>query len=241
MKYSFVIPVYNERINIESAANEIRNKFDSYSKDYEILFVDDNSPDGTGEEVMKLALKDDRIKLFQHGKKNGLGAAIKYGYLQTQGQFIIGIDVDLSQSVDDLLKMIRFMKNNKADMVIGSRYTKGGKQINKPWVRDFASKSMNYLVSKILRMQIYDLSHTFRVFDRKIIDNIKNLLVENGHPSFMTEFTYFAKKKNFKILEYPIIFIERDASKGVSKLSVTKEIPSYLKFILKLIRDDKIK
>ena len=65
-------------------------------------------------------------------KKIGLGAAIKYGYLQTQGQYIIGIDVDLSQSVDDLLKMIKFMKNNKADMVIGSRYIKGGKQINKP-------------------------------------------------------------------------------------------------------------
>ena len=82
MKYSFVIPVYNEKINIKSAANEIRNKFDSYSKDYEILFVDDNSPDGTGEEVMRLALKDDRIKLCQHGKKTGLGAAIKYGYFQ---------------------------------------------------------------------------------------------------------------------------------------------------------------
>lgn len=235
MKYSFVIPVYNEKINIKSAANEIQNKFDSYCKDYEILFVDDNSPDGTGEEVVELSLIDNRIKLCQHGKKIGLGAAIKYGYLQTQGQYIIGIDVDLSQSVDDLLEMIKFMKDNKADMVIGSRYIKGGKQINKPWLRDFASKNMNYFITKILKINIYDLSHTFRIFDRKIINSIKNSLVETGHPSFMTEFTYFANKKKFKILEYPITFIERDASKGVSKLSVIKEMPSYFKFIVKLI------
>lgn len=235
MKYSFIIPVYNEKKNIGLTIAEIKKKFERHSSDYEIIFVDDNSPDGTALEIENFAKVDNRIKLCQHGKKIGLGAAINFGYKKALGEFIIGIDVDLSQSIDDLIKMISYLKNNNLDMVIGSRYIEGGKQINKSFIRDAASRYMNIFISTILNLKVYDLSHTFRIFRREIFLNISSSLHETGHPSFMTEFTYFTVKKKYKVSEFPIIFVERDPSLGKSKLKISKEIFPYFKFVLKLL------
>lgn len=95
---------------------------------------------------------------------------------------------------------------------------------------------MGQLASNLLSLDIMDISHTFIIFRRDIILKILSLLKEKGHPSFLIEFTYYAKINKFKINEYPITFIERSNDKGVSKLSASREIISFFKIIFKLFK-----
>ena len=231
-KFNFIIPVYNETQNIEPTIIFIKDNF--FSEDYLISFIDDNSPDGTASKILSLKEKYPEIELIQHGKKDGLGSAILFGYLNSKSDYLIGLDADLSQSPKYLHDMYKMIKNG-ADMVIGSRYVFGGKVIGKSQLRLIGSVAMNKIASKLLNLNILDISHTFRIFKKEIISKISTLLKEKGHPSFLIEFTYFAKKNNFKIKEYPIFFIERSSDRGVSKLSASKEIIPFLKTILKLI------
>lgn len=232
-KFNFIIPVYNEAQNIESTILFIKESF--FSSDYLITFVDDNSPDGTASTVFRLKKKYPEIELLQHGKKTGLGAAILYGYNNSKSDYIIGLDADLSQS-PVFLKEMNEMIQNGSDMVIGSRYAKGGTVLGKSKLRLLGSIIMNKIASNLLALDIMDISHTFRIFKREVILKIGNSLKEKGHPSFLIEFTYHAKLNKFKISEYPITFIERTNERGVSKLSASKEIIPFFKTVFKLIK-----
>lgn len=231
-KFNFIIPVYNEAQNIESTIIFIKKNF--FSDDYLISFIDDNSPDGTASKVLSLKNKYPEVELIQHGKKEGLGAAILFGYINSKSDYLIGLDADLSQSPKYLHQMYKLLKTD-ADMVIGSRYVSGGKVVGKNQIRLIGSITMNKIASKLLNIDVLDISHTFRIFKREIIIKISNLLKEKGHPSFLVEFTYYAKKNRFKIKEYPISFIERSSDRGVSKLSASKEIIPFFKTVFKLI------
>ncbi len=233
IEYSFIVPVFNEKTNIFTFVNEISNKFDNYSTNYEIVFVDDNSPDGTANEIINLSKKYNKIRLLQHGKRDGLGAAILYGYKNSLGKYLIGMDVDLSVSPSYLYRMIEMLKNNNCDMVIGSRYLQESKIINKGLFRKLGSIFFNFISSKLLNITVTDSSHTFRVFKRDILNSISASLKEKSHPSFLIEFTYFTQQY-FKINEIPIIFVERDKSKGKSKLSIKEGVLSFFSSLLRL-------
>ena len=209
IKYSFVIPIYNEKPNIEKTIINIYKYF-GLKNDYEILFVDDISPDGSAEEVVKLSSTYNNVKLIQHGKKEGIGAALHYGSKKSIGKLIIFLDSDLSTSPEYLIKMINMIENQKYDMVIGSRFLKQSKQINKELFKKIGSKYFNYLAKYILNLNINDITHSFRVFKREIFYKLDDLLIEKGHPSFVLELTYLSNRNNYKIGEYPITFVERD-------------------------------
>lgn len=132
---SVVIPVYNEKQNIASSVERILAEFGPAGGQCEILFVDDNSPDGTAQEVERLAQITPQVRLVQHGKKEGIGAAHHAGYHAAKGEYILCIDVDLSQSPSDLLKMKRLLDDGY-DLVVGSRYLPNAKQIGKSLSRD---------------------------------------------------------------------------------------------------------
>ncbi len=231
LEYSFVIPVYNEIDNILPTINEI-NKFHNDKNKFEILFVDDDSPDGTSNEILKASHKFSNVRLIQHGKKEGIGAAIFYGCSFVKSDLIIFLDADLSQSPSYIIEMMNII-NNGSDMVIGSRYIKGSKQINQSYFKKYGSYFFNRFTSLLLGIKLNDITHSFRIFKKSIYDQVKKSITQKGHPSFLIEFTLLAQKKKFTISEYPVTFIERDKSKGVSKLSISKELIQSLKFILK--------
>ena len=234
ISYSIVIPAYNEKNNIRPTAEGILTSFHSMKSKLEILFVDDNSPDGTAEEVNKLSLEYPQVKLIQHGKKEGIGAAHLAGYKSAKGEYILCMDADLSQSPNDLLLM-KDELDNGYDLVIGSRYISGGQQLGKSFFREIGSKGMNFICRFVLGTKLADCTHTFRAFRKTIFEDISSKLDQKGHPNFQIQFLFWVLQKGFKTVEIPIIFTERDIEGGVSKISVKKEVPSFLKFISKLM------
>ena len=163
---SIIVPVYNEKTNVEPSSTKLLDEFSEFKDTLEILFVDDNSPDGTADEVNRLNQKFPQIRLVQNGKKEGIGAAHKAGYKASTGQYILCIDADLSQSPKDLLK-IKNKLDDGYDLAIGSRYMNEGKQIGKSPLRDIGSRGMNLICRYILGIKLTDCTHTFRGFKRE--------------------------------------------------------------------------
>lgn len=231
---SVVVPVYNEKANVEPTARAILDAFDQFSSDLEILFVDDNSPDGTADEVERVSGFAPQIRLVQHGKKEGMGAAHRAGYEAAQGKYVMCIDADLSQSPADLLKMKDKLESGY-DLVIGSRYMAGGEQIGKSFIRDVGSRGMNFICRYLLGIPLTDCTHTFRAFRRSVFEDVAEKLDQKGHPNFQVQFSFWIIKKGFRATEIPIIFTERAKDRGQSKLSIKKEVPSFLQLVSRLM------
>lgn len=225
---SFVIPTLNEINNIDSTVQKIKQCF-ANRDDYEIIFVDDKSDDGSLEKIIMLSKDNINIDYCIPARRLGLGNALILGQKKTKGNFIFFLDCDDSINISNLLKLIKSIKNNT--LIIGSRYLKDSKIYGVNKFRIFFSKSTNYFVSKYLRIPISDISHSCRVFPKSIFletDNFK-------HPIFFWEHTLYCFKNNFIINEVPIEFYER--KNGISKnsfLSLFKIIFYASKSILKL-------
>tara|TARA_B100001057_G_scaffold221315_1_gene221706 strand:+ start:2701 stop:3408 length:708 start_codon:yes stop_codon:yes gene_type:complete len=230
--YSFVVPIYNEKKNIAPTINEIEKYFSN--EKFEILFVDDNSPDGSADEVNYISSKNQKIRLIQHGKKEGIGAALNYGCKYTNGNLIVFIDADLSQSPKFINDMTLIIHQNY-DMVIGSRYMKNSKILNQSLFKKTGSYMFNIFTRFLLKIKLTDITHSFRIFKKKVFIDLEDQLNEKGHPSFTIQLTNLALKNKFKLTEYPITFIERDSSQGVSKLSITKELISSIRLVIRSI------
>jgi dolichol-phosphate mannosyltransferase len=136
VEISIVVPTYNELENIENLLLSVSKKLEGY--DYEIIVVDDNSPDGTARIVQEYAAEDDRIKLLVRSGKLGLGSAILEGFGMSKGNYFLMVDADLSHRPEDIKRLIDNRKG--ADIVIGSRYIKGGKIIGWPMKRRIISR-----------------------------------------------------------------------------------------------------
>ena len=171
IKLSIIVPVYNEKMVIEKTSDKLAKAFVDYHGDVEILFVDDNSPDGTAQEVLRVSERLPQVRLVQHGKKEGIGAAHRAGYEAAIGEYILCIDADLSQSPEDLLK-IKNKLDEGYDLVIGSRYMANGKQFGKSPIRDIGSRGMNLLCRIFLGIKLTDSTHTFRGFRKKLLEEI---------------------------------------------------------------------
>jgi dolichol-phosphate mannosyltransferase len=231
---SVIVPVYNEKPNIEPTAREVLDAFDQVSSEMEILFVDDNSPDGTADEVERLSGIMPQVRLVQHGKKEGIGAAHHAGYKAAKGKYVMCIDADLSQSPVDLFKMKEKLDNGY-DLVIGSRYMPGGDQVGKSVIRDIGSRGMNFICRFFLGIPLTDCTHTFRAFKKELFEDVASQLDQKGHPNFQVQFSFWTIHKGYRAMEIPIIFEERAADRGQSKLSVKKELPPFLKLVVRLM------
>jgi dolichol-phosphate mannosyltransferase len=231
---SIIVPVYNEKQNIEPTAREILEVFGTLSSELEILFVDDNSPDGTADEVVRVSRFIPQAKLVQHGKKEGIGAAHHAGYFASRGKYIMCIDADLSQSPSELLKMKEKLDKGY-DQVIGSRYMAGGEQIGKPRLRDWGSRGMNLICRLFLGIPLTDCTHTFKAFRRSVFENISSKLDQKGHPNFQVQFSFWTEKKGYESAEIPIKFVERVAGRGETKISVKRELPQFIILVIRLM------
>lgn len=233
LNISIIVPVYNEKKVIERTSLRLVSAFEQVAQDIEILFVDDNSPDGTADEVLRVSSEIPQVKLVQHGKKEGIGAAHRAGYEAANGEYILCIDADLSQSPDDLLK-IKDKLDMGYDLVIGSRYMAQGKQLGKSPIRDIGSRGMNLICRLLLGIKVTDCTHTFRGFRSELFDEFSKTIESKGHPSFQVEFTFWITMAQKKIFEIPIHFKEREDGLGESKISIKKEVPPFLRLIIKL-------
>ena len=235
-KISIVIPTYNEINNIPKLLDKIQHVMEKITPNYEILIVDDNSPDGTGKFVEKISETNKKIRAIIRKKKTGLGDAYKYGFQFVTGDIIFSMDADLSHNPDDFPKFLKGLKYG--DVVVGSRYIKGGGHINCDKRRIIISRVANILASFFFHLHLTDCTSGFRVYRRKVIETIMPY-VNCQKYTFLVEMLENATRFNFKISEVPIYF--RDRVEDESKFNIS-EVLEFLKVLLrKILLIDKAK
>ena len=214
-KILIIIPTYNEAENIRKLIKKI---FNLNIPDLSILVVDDNSPDGTSTIVEKIAQTDSQVNLIKRPGKMGLGTAYVEGFkfaIRQGFEFIFEMDADLSHDPADIPTLLE--KAEEFDLVIGSRYKTGVNVINWPLSRLLLSLSANWYTRTITRLPVKDCTSGFKCFRRQVLESIDLDQVSSDGYSFQIEMTYKAWKKNFKLVELPIIFTDR--TKGNSKMN----------------------
>ncbi len=211
-----IIPTYNEKENIE---NMIKAIF-SLEKAFDILVVDDNSPDGTAAIVKDLQLKySDQLFLEVRKNKNGLGTAYIHGFkwaLLRKYEYIIEMDADFSHSPKDLKRLYKACRTFGADVSIGSRYSKGVNVVNWPMNRVLLSYFATKYVRFITRMPIHDTTAGFVCYKRKVLETINLDKIKFIGYAFQIEMKFKAWKHGFNIKEVSVIF--RDRTQGESKM-----------------------
>lgn len=211
-----IIPTYNERENIE---NIIRKVF-SLDGGYDILIIDDGSPDGTAAIVKRLQQEfPERIHMIERPGKLGLGTAYITGFkwsIDKGYDYTFEMDADFSHNPEDLPRLYQACKDG-ADLAIGSRYCDGISVINWPIGRIIMSYYASVYVRTILGMKVYDCTAGFKCYSNKVLRAIDLDKVEMKGYGFQIEMKYTTYKLGFKITEVPIIFVNRKA--GTSKMS----------------------
>lgn len=211
-----IIPTYNERENIE---NIIRKVF-SLDGGYDILIIDDGSPDGTAAIVKRLQQEfPERLHMIERPGKLGLGTAYITGFkwsIDKGYDYTFEMDADFSHNPEDLPRLYQACKDG-ADLAIGSRYCDGISVINWPIGRIIMSYYASVYVRTVLGMKIYDCTAGFKCYSNKVLRTIDLDKVEMKGYGFQIEMKYTTYKLGFKITEVPIIFVNRKA--GTSKMS----------------------
>ncbi len=211
-----IIPTYNEIENIE---NIIRKVF-SLEGGYDILIIDDGSPDGTAAIVKRLQQEfPERLHMIERPGKLGLGTAYITGFkwsIDKGYDYTFEMDADFSHNPEDLPRLYQACKDG-ADLAIGSRYCDGISVINWPIGRIIMSYYASVYVRTILGMKVYDCTAGFKCYSNKVLRTIDLDKVEMKGYGFQIEMKYTTYKLGFKITEVPIIFVNRKA--GTSKMS----------------------
>lgn len=211
-----IIPTYNEKENIEKM---VRKVF-SLPEAFDLLIVDDGSPDGTATIVKELQKEfEGKLHIEERTGKLGLGTAYIHGFkwgLKRHYQYFFEMDCDFSHNPDDLIRLYAAAKNG-ADVAIGSRYTKGGKVENWPVGRILMSYFASVYVRMVLWMNVMDTTAGFKCYRREVLENIDLDGVKFIGYAFQIEMKYRAWRKKYKLVEVPITFIDRVL--GASKMS----------------------
>jgi dolichol-phosphate mannosyltransferase len=212
-----IIPTYKEKENIE---NIIRKVF-SLKKDFDILIVEDNSPDGTADIVRQLIREfPDRLFMEERKGKLGLGTAYIHGFkwsLKRDYTYIFEMDADFSHNPEDLIRLYDACATEGADLAIGSRYINGVNVVNWPMGRVLISYYASAYVRLVTRMNVRDTTAGFKCYTRRVLERINLDKIRFVGYAFQIEMKYTAWKLGFKIKEVPIIFTDR--TQGTSKMS----------------------
>lgn len=212
-----IIPTYNEKENLEKM---IRKVF-SLKKDFHLLIVDDNSPDGTAQ-IVKTLQKEfpNNLHLEERKGKLGLGTAYIHGFkwaLKNNYEYIFEMDCDFSHNPNDLIKLYNACSKEGADLAIGSRYITGVNVVNWPMGRVLMSYYASAYVRFITGMKIRDTTSGFKCYTKKVLEAINLDKIKFKGYAFQIEMKFTAYKLGFKIVEIPIIFTDR--LEGTSKMS----------------------
>ena len=210
-----IVPTYNERENIRRLIDTVLVQ----DARIDILVVDDGSPDGTGALVREIVGTNGRVNLLERERKMGLGTAYIAGFrwaLERQYDYVLEMDADFSHDPIHLPQFLRAVEN--ADLVLGSRYQQGRVTVvNWPIARLILSYCANIYARAITGLPVWDATGGFKCFRRSVLEAIDlNAVRSNGY-AFQIEMSFRAWKRNFRIAEIPIVFVDR--TEGTSKMS----------------------
>lgn len=211
-----IIPTYNEKENIENISRAVL----ALDMDFNILVIDDNSPDGTADIVKSLMAElPEKIFLIQRSGKLGLGTAYITGFkwaLERDYDYVVEMDADFSHDPQDLPRLIEACENG-GDVAIGSRYADGVSVVNWPIGRILMSYGASVYVRTMLATKIHDSTAGYVCYRRKVLETINLDDVRMKGYGFQIEMKYTALRKGFKMVEVPVIFVNR--KQGTSKMS----------------------
>ena len=213
MRTLVCIPTYNER---ESLPNTLQAIFE-YSPDVEVLVIDDGSPDGTADWAEELG--DDRVHVMRRTEKAGLGPAYVAGFtwaLAHDYDVICQMDADGSHRGRDLPLLLKAVRGG-AELAIGSRWVRGGEVVNWPLNRNVLSRGANLYANVAIGLHVADATAGFRAYSRKLLQRIDLAGVQSHGYGFQIDMTVRARRAGARIVEVPIIFVEREL--GASKMS----------------------
>lgn len=213
-----IVPTYNEIDNIEALVRKVM----SLEPAFDLLIVDDGSPDGTGQRVRELQqeFSKDRLHLLERKGKLGLGTAYIAGFkyaLREGYQYVFEMDADFSHNPDDLIRLWAACAHEGYDLAIGSRYIKGVNVVNWPMGRVLMSYFAGYYVRFVTGLSIMDATAGFKCYRRQVLETINLDSIEFVGYAFQIEMKFTTWKYGFRITEVPIIFTDR--TKGSSKMS----------------------
>ena len=211
-----IIPTYNEKENID----EVLERVDSLPIKFDVLFIDDNSPDGTANIIRETQQKKSNIFLLERKSKLGLGTAYLAGFkwaLEKDYAYIFEMDADLSHNPSDLIRLFDALLKDGADLAIGSRYVSGVNVINWPLGRVLLSYLASVYVRLVTGMKIMDTTAGFKGYRRNVLKTINLDKIKLKGYGFQIEMKFHTFKYGFKIVEIPIVFTNR--VRGVSKMS----------------------
>ncbi len=210
-----IVPTYNEKENIARLIRAVLAQDPSI----DVLIVDDGSPDGTGDLVDTIAVSDPRVHAIHRAAKLGLGTAYVAGFkwaLARDYQFIFEMDADFSHAPERIPEFLQAIRT--ADLVIGSRYQNGQVNVvNWPIGRLILSYSANIYARRITGLPIFDATAGFKCFRRRVLESIDLDDIKSNGYAFQIEMHMRAWKKGFRIVEIPIVFVDR--TEGSSKMS----------------------
>lgn len=221
-----VIPTYDEKDNVRPMADAVL----AQGEDFEILFVDDNSPDGTGAVIDEMCAANARIHVLHREKKEGLGRAYVAGFakaLELGADKVVQMDCDFSHDPKDLSRLVA----EDADLVIGSRYVKGGATPGWPFKRRLISRAGGIFIRVVTGMPLRDPTGGFKCWKRRVLEELDLPTVQSAGYSFQLEMNHRTWKRGFAIREIPISFTDRVA--GYSKITPGIAVES-IKIALKL-------
>lgn len=227
MKLSIVIPAYNEEESIVETIDQIEEAFSKVNIDHEIFIVNDNSKDGTLAVLEQLAAKYPSVKYETNLGPNGFGYAVRYGLERFSGDCVAVMMADLSDSPYDLIRYYTTMVEGNYDCVFGSRFIKGGKVIDYPWVKKIINRIANFIIRVVMSIRYNDTTNAFKLYKREVIDGVKPIL--SPHFNLTIELPLKAIIRGYSYTVVPNSWTNRKY--GVSKLKI-KEMGSRYFFIL---------
>jgi len=231
-KFSVILPTYNERSNLPIIVWLLARTFKQNNLSWEVIIVDDNSPDGTQEIAKQLAsvYGEDHIVLKPRAGKLGLGTAYVHGLQFVTGNYVIIMDADFSHHPKFIPQFIKLQKSKNLDVVTGTRYAGNGGVYGWDLKRKIISRGANFLASTLLRPGVSDLTGSFRLYKKHVLEKLISETISKGYV-FQMEMMVRARQFGFSIGEVPITFVDRVY--GESKMGAS-EIVQYLKGVWQL-------
>lgn len=223
MKKLVIIPTYNEKENIEAILSAVF----SLEQRFDVLVIDDGSPDGTAQIVQNLqSIFPSQLFLEERKGKLGLGTAYIHGFkwaLERNYDYVFEMDADFSHNPKDLIRLYDACQKQGADLAIGSRYVKGGGTINWPWDRILLSRGGSLYTRLITWMPVKDTTAGFVCYSKKVLQTIDLDKISFLGYAFQIEMKFASWKLGFKIMEVPIIFIDRKLGASKMHKGIVKE------------------
>lgn len=212
-KSLIVLPTYNELDNLEPIVSAIL----AQSAEFDVLVVDDNSPDGTGQLADGIAEGNPHVQVMHRAEKLGLGTAYIQGFLWALARdyaYVFEMDADFSHDPADLGRLRAPLLAGQADASVGSRWVPGGGTRNWSFLRKFISRGGSFYSRAILGMQVQDLTSGFKCFSRRVLEHLDLQTVRSNGYGFQVEMNYRCYLQGFRVVEVPIEFVDRRVGKS---------------------------